>query len=118
MEQYNTVNWWFRSAGAISTKGRKWSLLFLQKNFGKSPFVFVRAFGSGSYLIYEKAFLPPAPTWELVFPKVFESAGRQLCVSNSVLNVLVTQVVLNRPGIMSVIGQLVACAVPEHVGVY
>ena len=33
----------------------------MRKDLKIIPFVFVRAFGSGSYLIYEKAFLPLAP---------------------------------------------------------
>ena len=53
----------------------------------------------------------------LVSPKVLESRGRQLRVADRVLDVLVTQVVLDRTRIMAIVGQLVACSMTQHVRV-
>ena len=62
------------------------------------------------------------PGWHnngnLVFPEVLESTTGQFCVSNRVLDVLVSQVQLDRSSIVSVIGQLVARTVSQHVGMY
>ena len=55
--------------------------------------------------------------WGLVSPESVEPTGRQLCVSRRVDDVLVSQVVLNRARIVTIVGELVAGTVSEHVGV-
>ena len=54
----------------------------------------------------------------LIRPKRGEALGAQLGIAHGVLNILVPQVVLNRPGIVAVIGQLKARGVAEHVGMH
>ena len=54
----------------------------------------------------------------LIRPKGGEALGAQLGIADGVLNILVPQVVLNRSGIVAVIGQLKARGVAEHVGVH
>ena len=44
--------------------------------------------------------------------------GKRPRVPDSVLNILVSQVMLNGSGIVAIIRQLVACAVSQHVRVY
>jgi len=44
-----------------------------------------------------------------------KSIGSQLRVLNRMLNLLVTQVILNQPGIVTFGGEVIAAAVPEHV---
>src|SRR5690349_13740322 len=51
----------------------------------------------------------------LVLPKVFEPIRRQFRVADSVRNVFVAEVMLNRPGVLAVIGKLVTRSVTEHV---
>jgi hypothetical protein len=51
----------------------------------------------------------------LVAPEVFKARRRQLCVNDGMLDRNVAQPVLYRPGIVAVIGELVAAAVPQHV---
>lgn len=56
--------------------------------------------------------------WEvarLVSPEVLESRRGELCVADRVLDALVTQVVLDCPCIVPVVGKLVTCGVTEHV---
>ena len=48
---------------------------------------------------------PRAPS---VAPEIAEPIRRQLGIANGVLNALMAQVVLKRPGVAPVIGQLVA----------
>jgi hypothetical protein len=50
----------------------------------------------------------------LTAPKVLEPSRRQFCVSDRVLNVLVTQVGLQRPGVVALVGQSVTASVPQH----
>ena len=52
----------------------------------------------------------------LIRPKCGEALGAQLGVAHGVLNILMPQVVLNRPGIVAVIGQLEAGRMAEHMG--
>ncbi len=53
----------------------------------------------------------------LVAPEVFEAVGRQLRVSHRVLDVPVAEVVLNRPGVMPLVGELEAAGVAQHMRV-
>ncbi len=50
-----------------------------------------------------------------VLPEILEPIRRHLGVSNRVRDVFVAHVVLERPGIMPIVGKLVAGRVPEHV---
>ena len=52
-----------------------------------------------------------------VLPEVLESIRRHFGVSHRVHDVFVAHVVLERPSVVSVVGELVACGVPEHVRV-
>ena len=51
----------------------------------------------------------------LIPPKVLESVGSKLCIPDGVLYVLVAQVVLDRSGIVTVIGQFIARTVAQHM---
>jgi hypothetical protein len=53
--------------------------------------------------------------WSLAPPEVLEPHRRQFCVPHGVLNVSVTKVRLQRPGIVPLVGQRVTTGVPEHV---
>jgi hypothetical protein len=57
----------------------------------------------------------PVETGVLVLPKVLEPLRRQLGVSNGVLNVLVSQIVLKRARVLMVIGKLEPAGVAQHV---
>jgi len=48
------------------------------------------------------------PAMASVLPKPLEPVGRQLRVAHGVLDVLVPQVVLEGPGVVAVVGELVA----------
>src|SRR5215472_1519304 len=50
-------------------------------------------------------------------PEVLEPMRRQLGVAHRVLNVLVAEPSLKRPGVVAGVGQRVAAAVPQHVRV-
>jgi hypothetical protein len=54
----------------------------------------------------------------LIRPKRGEALCTQLGIAHGVLNILMPQVVLNRPSIVAVIGQLKARGVAEHVGMH
>jgi hypothetical protein len=51
----------------------------------------------------------------LVRPEVLESGRRQFCVAQRVPNILVTEVALDRPCVLTGIGQLVSGGVADHV---
>ena len=51
----------------------------------------------------------------LILPEGFEPVRRELRVSDRVRDVLVTQIMLNRPCVLSVVRQLEPSRVPEHV---
>jgi hypothetical protein len=51
-----------------------------------------------------------------VLPETLETIGRQRCVSRRVLDIAVPQIGLQRAGIVTVIGELIAAGVPQHVG--
>lgn len=53
----------------------------------------------------------------LISPESLEAFGRQLCVSDGVGNVLVTEIMLNRPCVLAVVGQFVPSGVAQHVWV-
>jgi hypothetical protein len=53
---------------------------------------------------------------KLLSPKVPEPCRRQLRVSHRVLNVSVPEIGLQRPSIVSGIGQRIATGMPQHVG--
>src|SRR5262245_14222643 len=57
------------------------------------------------------------PSLSLIFPPPLESSLGQLGVADRVLDVLVTQIVLQRSGIPSRVRLVVATGVPEHVRV-
>ena len=52
---------------------------------------------------------------ELIFPKPVKRFPRQLRVPNSVLNLLVTEIVLSGVGITTVIGEFESAGMPKHV---
>jgi hypothetical protein len=52
----------------------------------------------------------------LVFPECFEAARGQLRIADGVGDIPVTQVLLDRPRIVSLVGQLEPAGVAEHVG--
>src|SRR5262249_18786338 len=52
-----------------------------------------------------------------IVPKILEPLRRELGVAHSVHDVLVSQVVLQRARVLSVVGELVARRVPQHVRV-
>jgi hypothetical protein len=63
---------------------------------------------------------PPAqfpPHRVSVVPEILEPIGSHLGVSNRVLDIFVAHVVLERSGVMPIVGELEASRVPEHVGV-
>jgi hypothetical protein len=53
-----------------------------------------------------------------VAPKPLEPVGRQVCIPYRMSDILVTKVMLERPRIVPLVGQLVAAGVPEHVRVH
>ena len=53
----------------------------------------------------------------LVIPEAIETIRSQFRVTHCVLNILMTHIVLNSPGVVSLVGQLVSATMPEHVGV-
>jgi hypothetical protein len=53
-----------------------------------------------------------------IFPKVSESLGRKLSISDSVLDILVPEIVLPRPRILSIVGELESACMAEHVRMY
>ena len=57
----------------------------------------------------------PDPDQASVAPEILEPVRRHLGVSNRVHDILVAHVVLQGPGVMPVVGKLVASGVPEHV---
>jgi hypothetical protein len=54
---------------------------------------------------------------ELVPPKVLESVGRHFGVPDRVLNVLVPEVVLQRPRVVAIVGELEPAGMAKHVRV-
>src|SRR5713101_5412209 len=52
----------------------------------------------------------------LVFPESFEPARRQLGIADGVRDISVAQVLLDRPRVVPLIGQLETAGVAEHVG--
>lgn len=53
-----------------------------------------------------------------ILPKIPEPIRRQLGVPHRVLDVLVPQVVLDRPGVVPVVRQLEPTPMPQHVRMY
>jgi hypothetical protein len=53
----------------------------------------------------------------LLLPEAFEPMARELGVARRVLDVAVPKPLLQRPGVMAVVGELVAARVPQHVRV-
>jgi hypothetical protein len=51
----------------------------------------------------------------LILPEVLEPFRRELGVSDGVLNVLVPQIVLKRPRVLTIIGELKPAGVAQHV---
>ena len=51
----------------------------------------------------------------LISPEVAEPVGRKLGVSDRVLDVLVTEIVLQGSGVVPVVGKLIAAGMPQHV---
>jgi hypothetical protein len=52
----------------------------------------------------------------LVLPEISEPLGRKFAIPNSMLDVLVTEIVLQRPSIDTLISQLEPSRMPQHVG--
>ena len=52
----------------------------------------------------------------LILPEVPKSGGRQLGVAHRVLEIFVAKVRLQRPGIVTGIGERIAASVAKHVG--
>ena len=52
-----------------------------------------------------------------ITPEVFESIRCQLGIAGGVLDVAVSQVLLDRPRILPVVGQFVSCGVAQHMWV-
>ena len=72
-------------------------------------------------VFFEREDLPcgavdPAPP-SSVPPKVLESVGRHFGVSDGVLNVLVPEVMLQRPRVVAIIGELKTTGMAQHVRV-
>ena len=59
----------------------------------------------------------PAPP-SSVPPKILESVGRHVGVSNGVLDVLVPEVVLQGPRVVAIVSQLEPAGMAQHVGVH
>jgi hypothetical protein len=51
-------------------------------------------------------------------PEVTEAVEGKLGVANGVLNILVPEIVLQRSGVVAIIGELEAASVPQHVGMH
>ena len=51
----------------------------------------------------------------LIAPEIFEPICRQFGVAGGMLNVAVPQIMLDRPRVLAVVGQLVAGGVAQHV---
>ena len=75
---------------------------------GKSPvlpggaFPFARLMPAGARAISEK---------------FFEPLRRQGCIARGVLNVAMPEIGLNRPGVVTVVGKLIAAGVAQHMSV-
>jgi hypothetical protein len=52
----------------------------------------------------------------LIAPEILEPICRQFGVAGGMLNVAVPQIMLDRPRVLPVVGQLVAGGVAQHVG--
>ena len=52
-----------------------------------------------------------------VLPERLEAIRRQFCIPDRMLNVPMTKVLLKRPRVVAVIGELEPAGMPEHVGV-
>src|SRR5215212_2458607 len=61
---------------------------------------------------------PWTPTYASIFPEGFETLGGELGVAHRVLNVLVPEIMLQGPRVLTVVGQLVAACMPQHVRVH
>ncbi len=55
---------------------------------------------------------------QLVLPESVEPVRRKLGVPHRMLNVFVSQVMLDRPGVVAVIGELEPARMAQHVRVY
>ena len=53
-----------------------------------------------------------------VFPKVIKPLAGKLCVAHRVLNVLVTEIMLDRARVVTLVGQLVTGGMTKHVGTH
>ena len=64
--------------------------------------------------------ISPAPGFflQLVLPESVEPVWCKLGVPDRVLDVLVSQVMLDRPGVVAVVGELETTGVAEHVGMH
>ena len=49
-------------------------------------------------------------------PEVFKPPRRHFGVPDRVLDILMAKVVLQAPGVMTIVGELEASRVPEHMG--
>src|ERR1700750_2688863 len=52
----------------------------------------------------------------LVLPEITKPLGRKFAISNCMLDVFVTEIMLQRPSIHALIGELEPSGMPQHVG--
>jgi hypothetical protein len=67
--------------------------------------------GAGQSQRYERN----SPFELLILPKILKSFGRQLSVSNGVLDIFVPEVMLERPGVLTIVGELEPASMAKHV---
>src|SRR5262249_14254780 len=58
------------------------------------------------------------PSGGLIVPEFLEAIAAELGVTDGVLDVLVPEVVLDRPGVLTIVGQFEAGGMPQHVGMH
>ena len=64
-----------------------------------------------------KAVLTATGGWMSIPPEILEPARRQVPIACGVLNISMPEVWLDRPGVLSVVGQFVAGCMTQHVRV-
>ena len=52
-----------------------------------------------------------------VFPEILEAGNRELRVADSVLDVLVPEILLDGPGVVTIVSELISAGVAQHVRV-
>jgi hypothetical protein len=74
-------------------------------------------YATGAFIVHEKKnrLDASASRPRLILPKPLKPMGTQFCISHRVRNVPVPEVLLNRSSVVSLVRELVASGVPEHV---